>query len=206
MILGIDHLSLSVDNTEQARLQYENAGFKCTFVEYNIPSHPSKMKLLDQYQATHDIGVFKPADQGIAIEITNHGTFADNDAPFYYHKNEIEYLTTDIQAEKAFFTNVFRFQEANENRLEFISPVPSWRGKLYFKENKKIKPATLDGRGHTCLAFLTNNLSQDVKIAETNGAWDIIDPFRLLVNGRYIDIVMFRTPNGAICELIQINA
>ena len=68
-----------------------------------------------------------------------------------------------------------------------------------------MQPYRLDSDGYTCCAFLTNNLEEDLAQAKLMGAQDSLRPFQLELNKQYLDVVMFRTPGGAICELIQIN-
>ncbi len=206
MILGIDHLALSVENTDAVANQLEADGFTCAFMEYGVVNSAEKKMLLDHYQPTHDIGVYKPKKGGVSLEITNHGKIADNDAPYLCHGDTIELFTSDIQAEKNFFKKVFRFKELDGHTLKYTSPVPSWSATVKITEKLNIKKNMLDSKGHACLAFLTNNLEQDIQAAVTAGAKDITNSFKLFLNGRNLEVAMFRTPTGAICELIQIKA
>jgi len=206
MILGVDHLALSVSHTEQARKNLEARGFACDFIATGIPNPVVKKSLLANYQLTHDIGVFRPTKGGLAIEITNHGSVADNSTPYFYHDDYIELQTKEVIAERLFWKSVFRFKEDADGFLILRSPVPQWSCKIKCTENfNAISNSTLDGTGYACLAFLTNNIEQDSEIALISGALDLMNPFTLTVNGRGLEVVMFRTPGGAICELIQIR-
>lgn len=204
MILGIDHLALSVDATEKAKNELEEAGFICSFMEYNIANHAAKKNLLTHYQSTHDIGFFRPKNSGISIEITNHGSIADTFAPYHYSSHYIELKTSHMQKDIEFWKKVFQFKQEKEDTLKFNSLIPNWSCAVKFSEDKNFHLAALDSKGYSCLAFLTNNIENDTKIAKDAGGYDFITPISIRVNQRHLNIIMFRTPGGAICELIQI--
>ena len=206
MILGVDHLALTATDTDQAKKMLEAKGLKCVFIERNAPNDPSKKILLEHYQPTHDLAVFQSTSGGVSIEITNHGTqLADNIAPYHYKDDYIELHTTDIQAETIFWQKALYFNKVEKKILKFTSPVPNWSCTLKLKEVSILKTCTLDGKGYPCLALLTNNLIQDTKNIVDSGAKDVAKPFKSFINNKPLDIIMFRTPTGAICELIQIG-
>lgn|SRR3990167_1365439 len=204
MILGIDHIALSVNDTDQAKRKLEALGFSSLFVEFNISNDVAKKHLLKEYRANHDVGIFLSKKEGVSVEIVNHGLTVDTDAPYSYHDNYIELETADVNSEKTFWKSIFRFQETAQDTLVFKSPVRRWSCTIKLRETKLLKQYTLDSRGYTCLAFLTNNLAEDVSAAEKGGASDILTPFSLTVNKQLLNITMLRTPGGAICELIKI--
>lgn len=204
MILGIDHISLSVCETEQTKKELEEKGFVCTFLDFNVPNKAEKKSLLTHYQPTHDIGYFKSGSSHVAIEITNHGLITENDSPFYYRDDYIELQTPDVQKETFFWKSVLNFKEDASNNLVFNSFLPTWSCKIKMIEKKFLKYHTLDSKGHACLAFLTNHLENDIQKAKEAGAYDITSPFNLVVNNKNLRVLMFRTPGGAICELIKI--
>lgn len=203
MILGIDHLALSVSSTEKAKNELEKDGFICSFMEYNVENNAAKKKLLRHYQSTHDIGFFRPTNGGVPVEITNHGFIADTFAPYQYLSQYIEIKTSNIQEDIIFWKKVFKFKQ-EDSVLKFNSMVPSWSCAVKFLEDKKSPPAMLDSKGYSCLAFLTSNIEDDTQLAKETGAFDFITPMSLKVNQRQLKVIMFRTPGGAICELIQI--
>lgn len=204
MILGIDHLALTVSNLAVANNDLIARGFSCVFIEQDIINHPMKKSLLSNFHATHDIGFYRSNKKGISIEIVNHHAIADNATNYEYCDDYIELKTNDIEKEKIFWKVVFRFQEAEQNFLRFKSPLPHWSCTIKISEAKHQSQSTLDAQGYTCLAFLSNNLEEDIQVAKTNGATDVLAPFRLTVNKQALDVSMFRTPGGAICELIKI--
>ena len=207
MIIGIDHIALNVSDVEmdamKARLITE--GFRCVFWEDTVPNHPSKQALLSHYQPTHSLGLFSPSAGGVSIEITNHGRIAEQQATFHYHKEHVALWTPDIDLESMFWQKAFAFQITGPDTLKYQSVVASWSCHLKLIEKKDVLSYSLDSNGYTCCALLTNNIESDLAQAELMGAQDIVRPFRLSLNKKQLDIVMFRSPGGAICELIQVN-
>ena len=69
---------------------------------------------------------------------------------------------------------------------------------------KSQEPCYLDSQGHTCIAFLTKNIEEDMKRMMINGAFDFCGPFKLNVNKKELKIILARSIGGALIELIQI--
>jgi hypothetical protein len=209
MILGFDHLALSVIDIQLAKKDLETKNFNCIFFEKNVMNHPEKQLLLNHYQASHDIALFRKSSSSVsncAIEITAHGHISNLSKGVYsYHNNYIQLETDNLEKEKLFWLNAFGFQEKESNFIEFPGFIPHWSCKIKLNQVAQTSPYTLDSTGYTCVALLTNNLKEDrIKVGQF-GAKDITNSFEISVNNQNLDIVMFRTPTGAICELIQIK-
>lgn len=211
MILGFDHLALSVTNIQLAKRDLETKSFNCIFLAQNVINNPEKQLLLNHYQSSHDIALFRKNTSNtfnLAIEITAHGNICKSSKGVYtynYHSHYIQLNTYDLEQEKFFWLNALGFQEKELNLIEFLSFVPHWSCQIKLNQIAQTLPYTLDSAGYTCLALLTNNLKEDrIKVAQF-GAKDITNSFEISVNNQNLDIVMFRTPTGAICELIQIK-
>ena len=204
MILGIDHIALSVVDTALAKQRLELDNYTCSFIESGIQNDIEKKLLLNHYQPTHDLGFFKPNDKGLCVEITNHGHVSAGHSSFNFDKDSIELICPNLDVEKKFWMHVLKFQEVSDQIMKFTSHIPQWSCMLKLTENPEITIPTLDSPGYNCLAFLTSNLERDIQTAQQAGAWDIIRLDRFQVNQRNVDIGMFRTPGGAICELIKI--
>lgn len=204
MILGIAHLAHSVTDIDQGKKNLEVRGFDCVFLERNARNHLAKKHLLKNYQSTHDICLLRNSSLNIAIEIINHGLVCDNSRGNYELKDGfIELATSNLDREKTFWLEVFGFKEKDEKILTFSSTIPSWSCMIKLVENHQIGFNTLDSRGYPCMAFFTNNLYQDIRKAKVKGGYDFTEIFEFNINNRNLSIAMFRTPGGAICELIQ---
>jgi hypothetical protein len=204
MILGMAHLAHSVTDIDRGRKQLESRGFECVFLEKNVINNSAKKYLLKNYESTHDICLLRNSRLNLAIEIINHGHLCESRMGSYQLKDDsIELLTPNLGREKTFWLEVLGFKEKGENLLTFSSIIPSWSCTIKLVEKPQIKLATLESIGYPCMAFFTNNLDQDIKTAQLGGAYELTDFFDFSINNRNLKIVMFRTPGGAICELIQ---
>jgi hypothetical protein len=206
MILGFDHLALSVKYLELEKKNLETKGFNCVFLEKNVINHYEKKILLNHYQTNHDIALFRSSSSNLAIEITAHGNVSNSSKGVYdYHNNYIQLDTNNLELEKLFWLTVLGFQEKESDWIEFISFIPHWSCKIKLNQADQNVPYNLDSKGYTCLALLTNNLKEELIKINKFGARNITNSFEIHVNNKNLEIVMFRTPTGAICELIQIK-
>ena len=204
MILGMAHLAYSVTDIEQGKKQLESRGFDCVFLEINVGNHLVKKHLLKNYQSTHDICLLRNSSLHLSIEIINHGFVCESSLGSYQLKdNSIELVTSNLDKEKNFWLQVLGFKEKGENILTFSSTIPSWSCTVKLIENPQIGLATLDSKGYPCIALFTNNLERDIADAQVAGGYEFTDFFEFYINNRNLNIAMFRTPGGAICELIQ---
>ena len=89
-------------------------------------------------------------------------------------------------------------------KLKIVSPVAVWSAEVVLARFDVEKPF-LDSPGFTCLAFLTNNLEQEVNRLADIGAREITEPFFLSVNNKPLKIVLLRGPSDELIELIQIT-
>ena len=205
MILGIDHLAYNITDLEQAAADLVGRGFTQVFCETQLLNHPNKKPLLREYHDEHDIAFFT-RDTQVPIELTRHGASQHNATPPYdYQPDHIILTTPNLQQEKAFWCNQLGFKSTGEdNRISFRSPIPQWSCTLALHEDHAINPCMLDDHGYTCLALLSNHLERDIETAKQGGATDISDIFPHQVNGKKMNITLFRTPGGAMVELIKV--
>lgn len=75
MILGVSHLTLAATNIDEDLAVLARLGYAPRFVEYNLPSHPSKFRFLSQPWAVHDLS-YTTAPSGLPIELVKY-----NDMP-----------------------------------------------------------------------------------------------------------------------------
>ncbi|MGV2434415.1 MAG UNVERIFIED_CONTAM: hypothetical protein LVT10_05665 [Anaerolineae bacterium] len=72
MILGIDHVVLTVYDLDKALEEWQLLGFKTRFVEREIETHISKKSILEAFEPQHGIALVQ-GDYGLAIELVEHG-------------------------------------------------------------------------------------------------------------------------------------
>lgn len=82
MILGVDHVALSCFDMASSVACLERLGFVAKFSEYGLPNPREKHELLGQEEATHDIAWCR-GDEGIAIELTRHGSAVSHSGAGY---------------------------------------------------------------------------------------------------------------------------
>jgi len=72
MILGMDHLALSVTDIDAAVAAGQPLGFDALFVERNLPNPECKRPLLIDHRAFHDVALLRAYGGGTAIEAVRH--------------------------------------------------------------------------------------------------------------------------------------
>lgn len=203
MILGVDHLALSTSDMQKSKKELIARGYELFFHEDDIKNDLNKKKLLRHYQEGHTLAFFYSAN-GVALELTDHGTIYQGTATYYHDNERIILNTPNLSVDKKFFLDVLKFKELSANRLIFSGFVPRLSCILELVANENMPLPTLDTEGSNCLAFLTNNLDSVMDNAVKLGAWDAIRLDPLTVNSRQLKIGMYRIPGGAICEFIQV--
>ena len=206
MILGVDHITINVANASQEVELLKNNGYNCVFYEKGILNHPAKKILLKHLNSSHDLFFLRPKGMGLSVEIVNHGDeLAGIATPYVYvGGNRVKLFTADLFKEIIFWQKALCFTEIASNILSFVSPVSNWTCEIVLEKCQRNCCCTLDSKGFTCLAILTNDIITDMQLAEKCGAYSIIGPFDLIINGKKLVLSMFRTPSGAICELVML--
>lgn len=203
MILGFDHLALSTTCMQESHSQLVKNGYQSYFLEMAVVNQPAKTKLLSHYQNEHHIGYFRSnAPSTVAIELIDHGKMHQSKGPYQWQAPFVEVHAEVSSAEADFWVQVFNLKH-HDDYYTLHSILPHARAQFRFIPAQCAK-SYLNSEGYTCAAFLTNTLSQDILKAKACGATDITEMFHLEVNNKPLRIAMFRTPGGAICELIQV--
>ncbi len=120
--------------------------------------------------------------------------------------------TADLPATQRFWCSALGFCVAAEDavagewrRLDFTSPVASWRFTLVLVASPRpAPPALLDSRGMACLAFVCTDMTRDRSALLAHGA-EGAGSFNTRVNGRNIIVEMMRGPDNAYIELLQLT-
>ncbi|MDP7191472.1 MAG: hypothetical protein QF553_06375 [Alphaproteobacteria bacterium] len=91
-------------------------------------------------------------------------------------------------------------------RLVLPSPVPAWRLDLVLAEDEEIyEEAMLDQAGFPCLGLLSSNVEEDANRAHNAGGHDFTQLFTMRINQKAMKLIMFRTPEGKLVELIELD-
>lgn len=121
--------------------------------------------------------------------------------------NTLALDTPDVSSEAGFWTQYLGFREISNGDdwalIETNTPVAAWSGRLLLKHSETVSAGPMDGAGFTCVALVSNNIDADLETVFANGGTDYKCRFEVSVNGRPLIVALFRTPNGAIVELIQ---
>lgn len=116
--------------------------------------------------------------------------------------------TADLERELSFWVEGLCFKPVHREpdwvHLGLRSPVPAWTGQLFLAAVPAPGPVTrLDAAGFPCLALLSSDLERDLERALQAGAREVTPRFGLRVNDKDLELALFRSPGGLICEMIR---
>ncbi|MBL6935334.1 MAG: hypothetical protein ISR48_07965 [Alphaproteobacteria bacterium] len=91
-------------------------------------------------------------------------------------------------------------------RLVLPSPVPAWRLDLVLAEDEEThEEVMLDQAGFPCLGLLSSNVEEDANKARHAGGHSFTPRFTMQINQKTMKLIMFRTPEGKLVELIELD-
>lgn len=204
MILGLDHLALSVIDLDEALASLPG---ERVFEAKGLPNPPEKSPLLAGFAPTHDLALVRPPT-GPALELTRHGpALAASRGPYgILEDGRVALSCPDPAGEREFWLRGMSFGPGRSGRSARLArPVAAWCCELEFLEGPGGSPSLLDSEGLVCAAFLVSSLEADLSSALAAGATRQTGTFRLVVNGKPLAIAFFRTPSGALVELVQME-
>ena len=109
----------------------------------------------------------------------------------------------DRQLEAGFFRNGLGFQDMG-SELGFVGHVHHWSVGIAIREDADVPTnPPLDIAGYAALAFYSSNVESDRDVALVAGGHSPLEPFTVKLD-REMKIVMLRSPEGTIIELIQV--
>ena len=205
MILGFDHIALNSDDFLTASNQMKSDGYECVFTEKKLMNSPLKRPSISVYTKEHDISFFRKNGHP-NIELTDHGSISDERAPYSVsEKGIIQAEVPDINSEIDFWCNFLHFRKISPTQISFFSAVPAWSCSLRFSAAASIRNrGNLNSRGFTCIAFVVKNIDQYSDFLATSGKIEEkTNSFEMRVHKKLLKIVLFRTPAGLLCELIE---
>lgn len=110
----------------------------------------------------------------------------------------------DAEAESAFFVSGHLAVDTPMRWLECNSLVPDWSEKFYPVSRPDVPiDLPLDIEGYAALAFYSTNVEADRDHLLKHGGRTPTEPFTVTLD-RKMKIVMLRSPEGTIIELIQV--
>jgi hypothetical protein len=111
----------------------------------------------------------------------------------------------NVEAEVGFFCNGLGFKDSAFAWIDLSSPVEAWSVRLYplSVPDAPIDPP-LDINGYAALAFYSSNGEADRDKAIAAGGRTPTEPFTIKLD-REMKIIMLRSPEGTIIELIEVR-
>lgn len=206
MIVGFAHLNLSVNDIVSWYDEREIPEGDIRFVALDIDNNSEKSSFLNKYEKKHSISIYRDRKTELNIELVDHGVIHPRSEGNYSlcgEPKKIIVRTSSISEEQPFWASIMGFKETSENQVGLISPIPNWEVNIEFVVKESGCKTYLDSVGHTCMAFYCRNIARfKDKLDALNIATTSI--FSQVVNGQELKIVMFRTPTGALIELIEV--
>lgn len=206
MILGFAHVTHGTDNGKETTSYWTNCGWSLVESHHNVASAPEKWLLCKLRPQFHDLYLLSGMP---SLEVAAHdtGSVEGRSRIEYAPGDEIVRIVARNNAvETAFFCDGLRFEASRDGTLNLNSRFPQWHLtlKIIQKSDAPIDPP-LDLAGLTCLAFYSTNPEADGTHLANCGGREITAPFQVELNGRKMLILMLRSPEGTIIELIKVT-
>jgi hypothetical protein len=169
-----------------------------------IPSAPEKWPLMARRASAHRI-IFQPSWSDVPEETIEYDTgIVTEKGRLGVGLDRILCLARDANAEALFFRDALGFLVDDFGKLTLGSMVRSWRIRLAIAvdEDAPLHPP-LDIAGYAALAFYSSDVEADRDHLLKHGGRTPTEPFTVEID-RKMKIVMLRSPEGTIIELIQV--
>ncbi len=195
MILGFAHITKNVP--------YER-GLNA------VANPPEKWPLMTRRATMHWL-LLRRNGKGIQEETIEYDTgLVDQDGRLSLVDEDAIFIRArDVCAEVKWFRDGLGFADEPCSdvigRVRFESVCPWWDFSMAIlsDEGAPIDPP-LDIAGYAALALYSNNVEADCDVAVAAGGRVPTEPFNVTVDGKNFKIVMLRSPEGTIIELIQV--
>jgi hypothetical protein len=119
-----------------------------------------------------------------------------------------------VVREAEFWTSALGFKEVSSGalgrdgdwkHLRLPAPVPNWSADVILLEDADPSGLTmLDSGGFPCLALLSTNLKDDLARCIDHGGTIGAKPFSVVVAAKTLNVALFRSPGGALIELLSV--
>lgn len=208
MILGFAHLTATTANAGEERRRWLGRGWTESHAVPGVISATEKWPLMAGKACLHDLYMM---NGDFWVEIVQHDTgVVQGDGRIAYRDGAggcaLGIVARNPDVEAAFFVDALSFAACGDGRGALTSRFPQWSIALSVTEDKNAPldpPLDLDGL--SCLAFYSTGVVEDAARIAACGGRDAIDPFEIRVKDRDLRILMLRSPEGTIIELIQVK-
>lgn len=207
MILGFAHLTATTANAAEEQHRWLARGWTTSHTFPGVVSAVQKWPLMTGKARLHDLYMM---DGDFCVEVIQHDTGAvSGEGRIVYrdgHGGEaLGVVARNPDVETGFFVDALTFAASDDGCVVLRSRFPQWSIALAVAEdaNAPLDPP-LDLDGLSCLAFYSTNVVEDAARIAAHGGRDAIDPFEIRVGRNDLRILMLRSPEGTIIELIQI--
>ena len=201
MILGFAHLTVS---TVDPAAFITGLGRKIHRQHLAIPSHAAKHPLLSRPAAKHDLILL---DGTPVIEVIRHDTGVVSATPtldFDMDRGEILMQASDMASEQSFLTAGLAAAERGDS-LVIRGIFPTWGATIRLRRAEKPgAPPPLDVDGYSCIAFYSSDPAQDRDRLLALGGYNATETFGITLDGQRLEVLMLRSPNGTIVELVKV--
>jgi hypothetical protein len=206
MILGFAHLAVSAANIEDETSRWIQSGWVLRDLFRRVPSAPEKWALLASRPQSHDLAILHGTPP-IEVVVHDSGTVEGAARLTLGSEGKVTVLARDALTEQVFFCRGLGFESTGGNLLKLNSRFEQWRINLMVKPSKSspLDPP-LDLCGFGCLAFYSTDVVADSKRLLERGGHDATEPFDIKLGDRRMTVLMLRSPEGTIIELIKIKA
>lgn len=169
-----------------------------------IPNAPEKWPLMARRATSHRLTLVN-GKGWFPFELVEYDTgFVEQDSRLTAGLNKVISLARDPSTEREFLRGGLGFQIGSEATLELASRLPQWsvRVAVDLDSSAPIDPP-LDIAGYAALAFYSTDVEADRDHLLKHGGRTPTEPFTVKLD-REMKIVMLRSPEGTIIELIQV--
>lgn len=190
MILGFAHITKNVAYQRGLRA---------------VANAPAKWPLMARQATMHWLELL-PHQSGPMEEIVEYDTgVVDQPGRLDVGDAYLLLAARRVNAETEFFTDGLGFYEREAGLIELAGPMHRWRVGIVINkaENAPLDPP-LDIAGYAALAFYSSGVEADRDRAIAAGGRTPTEPFFVTLE-RKMKIIMLRSPEGTIIELIEVQ-
>ena len=170
-----------------------------------VPNAPEKWRLMQHKAKWHRLAFH--SNRGLNEETVTYDTEAvtGNGCRLFSCKGEVRVDARDPCGEVGWLTSNFGFRVGENGILHLVRPMPQWCVKVLVRRDASapIDPP-LDVAGYAAIAFYSSDVEADRDRLVAAGGRTPTEPFRVTID-REMKIIMLRSPEGTIIELIEVR-
>ena len=211
MIVKIDHLAWCPVNIAQAQEALLVKGYERCFHIKGVPNPQIKKGLMGQWSSQHDLMLFEHKEQ-MPIEILDHGHCLKPVGRSMFMLQEDGgrqvMALSNVLEQSVEFWKYFGFKisglDAGRTLLTF-NPLLGGALTLIVQEEKGMRGPFLDTEGFNSLAFISSNISNDLRGIQDKGVeTTAIDT--IILEEKTLEIFFAKGPSGEMVEVIGLKS